>query len=56
VVSVSDEERTYIVYSESARLPGVYLLGDRKGGTFGMLFGQYAQIDPAKLSEHTLIE
>lgn len=56
LVSFSDDEQTYIVYSESDTLPGVYLLGDRKEGTLVMLFEQYAQIDPAKLSEHTLIE
>ena len=56
LVSFSDDEQTYIVYSESDILPGVYLLGDRKAGSLVMLFEQYAQIDPAKLSEHTLIE
>ncbi|APD87963.1 S9 family peptidase [Alteromonas sp. Mex14] len=56
LVSFSDDEQRYIVYSESDVLPGVYLLGDRKAGSLVMLFEQYAQIDPVKLSEHTLIE
>lgn len=56
LVSFSDDEQTYIVYSESDVLPGVYLLGNRKEGTLNMLFEQYSQIDSTKLSEHKLIE
>ncbi|PRO67412.1 alpha/beta hydrolase family protein [Alteromonas gracilis] len=56
LVSFSDDEQRYIVYSESDVLPGVYLLGDRKKGKLDVLFQQYSQIDSTKLSEHTLIE
>jgi dipeptidyl aminopeptidase/acylaminoacyl peptidase len=56
LVSFSDDEQTYIVYSESDILPGVYLLGNRKEGTLDVLFQQYSQIDSTQLSEHQLIE
>lgn len=56
LISFSDDEQTYIVYSESDVLPGVYLLGNRKEGTLNVLFEQYSKIDSTKLSEHKLIE
>jgi dipeptidyl aminopeptidase/acylaminoacyl peptidase len=55
LVSFSDDEQMYLVYSESDTLPGVFLLGDRKEGRLDALFHQYPQIDASRLSKHSLI-
>ncbi|GMM67503.1 S9 family peptidase [Alteromonas sp. MTD1] len=56
LVSFSDDEQTYLVYSESDVLPGIYLIGNREKGSLDFLFQQYPLIDSASLSEHELIE
>lgn len=56
LVSFSDDEQIYLVYSESDTLPGMYLIGDRNKGSLTFLFQQYPLIDSTQLTEHELIE
>ncbi|WP_340678802.1 alpha/beta fold hydrolase [Paraglaciecola sp.] len=55
LVDFSDDENTYLLYSENDSTPGAYFLGDRKEKSLSVLFEQYPLLLPDVLSSHKLV-
>jgi dipeptidyl aminopeptidase/acylaminoacyl peptidase len=55
LVDFSEDENTYLLYTENDFTPGIYYLGDRKAKTLREIFGQYPDLVPEVLSEHKLV-
>lgn len=55
IVSFSEDERKYILYTESDVLPGGYYFGNRDDGSLSFIFDQYPGIEPDTLVPHRLI-
>ncbi|GGW91342.1 alpha/beta hydrolase family protein [Alteromonas halophila] len=55
LVSFSDDENSYLLYSESDTTPGIYLYGNREKGKLDVLFQQYGGIPSDQLSPHQRI-
>lgn len=55
LVDFSDDENTYLLYSENDSTPGAYFLGDRKEKSLSVLFKQYPLLLPDVLSSHKLV-
>jgi dipeptidyl aminopeptidase/acylaminoacyl peptidase len=55
LVDFSQDENTYLLYTENDYTPGAYYLGNREKQSLHLLFEQYPQLIPEVLSEHKLV-
>lgn len=55
LVDFSQNENTYLLYTENDYTPGVYFLGDRKKKSITPIFEQYPVLVPEYLTEHKLV-
>ncbi|WP_258872615.1 alpha/beta hydrolase family protein [Thalassotalea euphylliae] len=55
IISVSKDERRYIVYATSDTQSGMYLYGDRDQNTLGVLGSRYERLSPEVMSEKKAI-
>ncbi|QYJ82009.1 alpha/beta hydrolase family protein [Shewanella aegiceratis] len=51
VVSMSDDEQRYILYSSNVQTPGAYFLGDRKANTMDFILEEYPLLFEQPLSD-----
>jgi dipeptidyl aminopeptidase/acylaminoacyl peptidase len=55
LVDFSQDENTYLLYTENDFTPGMYYLGDRKGKEIIPLLDQYPELLPEVLTEHKFV-
>jgi len=55
LVDYSDDENTYLLYTENNFTPGAFYLGQRKEKSLTLLFEQYPLLLPDVLSPHKLV-
>jgi dipeptidyl aminopeptidase/acylaminoacyl peptidase len=55
LIDFSDDENTYILYTENDYTPGMYYLGNRKAQTLDGVFEQYPDLVPEALTEHSFL-
>lgn len=55
LIDFSDNEETYLLYTESDFIPGAYFLGNRPKKSLVMLFEQYPGLEDVTPSNHKLV-
>ncbi len=55
LISMSDDERKYIIFADNDTDPGAYYLGDRDKGTLSVFAERYQNLDPRDMAEKELV-